>query len=386
MEERKMKTEKVKNDPLFHVSKNDNLPRWKAMLIRAGAVLVALVICGIMSVILIKENPFKIYGTMISGAFIDIWTLLKDIAVLLMFGLAVIPAFKMKFWNMGANGQVLIGCLCAIACMKFLAGKVPNVVLIILMVTTSIAASVIWAVIPAIFKAFFGTNETLFTLMMNYIAIGIVAYFSFSWSDGSGTIGLVNYIGSKNYMAGWFPNIGNKYVMIILIALLVDAFMFVYMKYTKHGFETALVGESVNTAKYVGINVKKVIIRTLILSGVICGIMGAMFAGSLEHTVNTSICGSKGFTAILVAWLANFDPLMMLFTTFFVVFLQTGAENVSTVFQLKSTDYSNIVVGIIFFCIIGCEFFIRYKIMPSQRLKDILGGKKTRSAEKKEEA
>ena len=113
-------------------------------------------------------------------------------------------------------------------------------------------------------------------------------------------------------------------------------------------------------------------VRTLILSGAICGVMGAIFAGSLEHTVNDSICGSKGFTAILVAWLANFDPLVMIITTFFVVFLNTGAANVSTVFQLKSTDYANIVIGIIFFCIIGCEFFIRYDIKPSQRLKDVL--------------
>ena len=381
-----MTTEKTKYEPLFHVTKKSSITRGKALLIRVAGVFAALVICGIMSVILIKENPFKIYGTLVTGAFIDVWTLAKDTAVLLMFGLAVIPAFKMKFWNMGANGQVLVGCFVAIACMKFLAGQVPNAVLMILMVITSIAAGIIWAVIPAIFKAFFNTNETLFTLMMNYIAIGIVAYFAFMWDkSGSGTIGIVNYIGSEHYKAGWFPDIGNKYVLIIAVALLVDAFMFVYMKYTKHGFETALVGESVNTAKYVGINVKKVIIRTLILSGAICGIMGAIFAGSLEHTVNDQICGSKGFTAILVAWLANFDPLIMIFTAFFVVFLNTGAANVSTVFQLKSTDYANIVIGIIFFCIIGCEFFIRYDIKPSQRLKDIIGKiKKKKTAEKED--
>ncbi|MBO4428851.1 MAG: ABC transporter permease [Clostridia bacterium] len=381
-----MTTEKAKYEPLFHITKRGSVTRGRALLVRAVGVFAALVICGIMSVILIKENPFKIYGTLVTGAFIDVWTLAKDTAVLLMFGLAVIPAFKMKFWNMGANGQVLVGCFVAIACMKFLAGKLPNAVIIILMIVTSIAAGIVWAVIPAIFKAFFGTNETLFTLMMNYIAIGIVAYFAFMWDkSGSGTIGIVNYIGSEHYKVGWFPDIGNKYVLIIAVALLVDAFMFVYMKYTKHGFETALVGESVNTAKYVGINVKKVIIRTLILSGAICGIMGAIFAGSLEHTVNDQICGSKGFTAILVAWLAHFDPIIMIFTAFLVVFLNTGAANVSTVFQLKSTDYANIVIGIIFFCIIGSEFFIRYDIKPSQRLKDIIGRFKKKKTDEKED-
>ena len=378
-----MKTEKTKNEPLFHVSKNEAMPTYKALLIRVGGVAAALIICGIMSVILIHENPFKIYGTLVEGAFIDLWTLFNDTSILLIFGLAVVPAFKMKFWNMGANGQVLIGCLVAIACMKFLTDKLPDAVIIVLMIVTSIMASVIWAVLPAFFKAFFNTNETLFTLMMNYVAIGVVAYFSFVWAPtGSGILGIINLMTGK----AWFPDIGNKYVLVIAVALILDIFLFIYMKYTKHGFEVALVGESENTARYVGINVKKVIIRTLILSGIICGIMGALFAGSIEHTVNTSICGSKGFTAILVAWLANFNPLIMLFTAFFVVFLNTGAQHVSMVFQLKSTDYSNIVVGIIFFCIIGCEFFIRYKILPSQRLLDKIARFKGNKKTKKEEA
>lgn len=385
-----MKNEKTKSEPLFHVSKNDATTRGKALLIRVIGVLVALVICGIMSVILIGENPFKIYATLVKGAFIDVWTLLKDTSVLLLFGLAVIPAFKMKFWNMGANGQVLVGCLAGIACMKFLTppeGNLPNWIVIMLMIVTGILASVIWAVIPAIFKALWGTNETLFTLMMNYIALGLVSYFAFAWDPrGSGNLGIVNLISH----AAWFPNLGNKYLLTIIVAVMIDLIMFVYLKFTKHGFEVALVGESVNTAKYVGINVKKVIIRTLIFSGIVCGVMGALFAGSLEHTVNTSICGSKGFTAILVAWLANFDPLVMLFTSFFVVFLNTGAENVSTVFQLKSTDYANIVIGIIFFCIIGCEFFIRYKILPSQKTADFMQKLKSRfkkvKSEEKEEA
>lgn len=363
-----VKTEQTKSEPLFHVAYNDSISKPKALLIRVIGVVIALVICGIMSVILVGENPFKIYGTLVTGAFVDVWTLLKDTAVLLLFGLAVIPPFKMKFWNMGANGQVIMACLVAIACMKFLTGVLPEPVIMILMIVLGILVSIIWAVIPAIFKAFFNTNETLFTLMMNYIALGIVAYFSFAWDPrGSGNLGIVNLMRHE----AWFPNIGNKYTLVIIVALLADLFMFIYMRFTKHGFETSLVGESVNTARYVGINVKKVIIRTLIVSGVICGILGVLFAGSLEHTVNESICGNKGFTAILVAWLANFDPLVMLFTTFFVVFLNTGAENVSTVFQMKSTDYANIVVGIIFFCIIGCEFFIRYKILPSQRLYDM---------------
>ncbi len=357
-------SEKVrKKEPLFHITKNDAIPFYKSLLIRVAAIVLALLFVGILSMFLIKENPFAIYKAMYDGAFIDIWTLLQNVALLLMFGLAVIPAFQMKFWNLGANGQVLVGCLAAIACMKFIPEYYPeisNELLILFMFGASIIASCIWSVIPAIFKAFFNTNETLFTLMMNYIALTLVDYAVFTWDkSGSGNIGIVNLLNGRK---GWIPDIdNNKYILSVIIALAATAFMFIYMKFTKHGFEVQLVGESVNTAKYVGINVKKVIIRTLLLGGLICGILGGLYAGSVSHTVNQQV-GGLGFTAILVAWLANFDPLFMMFTSFFVVFLDTGSKYVSTQFQLKSNDFASIVVGIIFFFIIGCEFFINYKI------------------------
>ncbi len=366
---------KVKNhEPLFHITKNDAMPMTKALGIRITAILSALVVVGILSMLLIKENPFLIYKAMFDGAFIDVWTLLQNTALLLMFGLAVIPAFQMKFWNLGANGQVLVGCLSAIACMKFLPEKFPdmsNGVLILIMGIVSIVASCVWSVVPAVFKAFFNTNETLFTLMMNYIALTMVDYFVFTWDKtGSGNLGIVNLLNGRK---GWIPDISNKYVLSIIVSLILTVFMFVYMKYTKHGFEVSLVGESVNTAKYVGINVKKVIIRTLLLGGVICGILGFLYAGSVSHTINKEV-GGLGFTAILVAWLANFDSVFMLFTSFFVIFLDTGSKYVSTQFQLNSNDYANIVVGIIFFFVIGCEFFIRYKIQ--------FNGKKAKTEER----
>ncbi len=354
-------------EPLFHITKNDAMPWHKSLLIRILAILVALIVIGILSMILIKENPFMIYNAMFSGAFIDVWTLFQNTALLLMFGLAVIPAFQMKFWNLGANGQVLVGCLASIACMKFLPEKYPsisNALLILIMLICSIIAACIWSVIPAIFKAFFNTNETLFTLMMNYIALTLVDYFVFTWDKtGSGNIGIVNLL---NGQKGWIPDIGNKYVLSIIFAVVLAVIMYIYMKFTKHGFEVQLVGESVNTAKYVGINVKKVVIRTLFFGGIICGILGFLYAGSVSHTINQEV-GGLGFTAILVAWLASFDPAIMLLTSFFVVFLDTGSKYVSTQFQLNSNDYANIVVGIIFFFVIGCEFFIRFKLQLNKK-------------------
>ncbi|MCQ2449425.1 MAG: ABC transporter permease [Clostridia bacterium] len=347
----------------MHVIKNDTMPVKKALLIRLLSILAALVFVGILSMLLIKQNPFLIYEAMFDGIMLDTWTLLQSVSLLLIFGLAVIPAFQMKFWNLGANGQVLVGCLAAIACMKFIPVSHPEIsngLLITIMVCASIAASCIWSVIPAIFKAFFNTNETLFTLMMNYIALALVEYFVFKWDKGGfGSIGIVNLL---NGQKGWFPAIAdNQYLISIITALVLTVFMYIYIRYTKHGFEVQLVGESYNTAKYVGINIKVTIIRTLLLGGVICGILGALYAGSVSHTINTAV-GGLGFTAILVAWLAGFNPFVMMFTSFFVVALDTGSKYVSTRFQLNSNDFASIVVGIIFFFVIGCEFFIRYQI------------------------
>ncbi|MBO4321420.1 MAG: ABC transporter permease [Clostridia bacterium] len=358
-----------KREPLFHLSKNPSMPLRKSLAIRGAAVLAAVILTGLLGVLLVRENPFKIYWEIIRGPFVDVWTLLQDTALMLCFALAVVPAFKMRFFNMGANGQVLVSCLAGIGVMKFLTPVLPNWLVIIIMFASCCVAGVVFAVIPAVFKAFFDTNETLFTLMMNYIAIELVNYMVFIWDkSGSGTLGIVNLISHD----GWLPNIGNKYVFPILVAVLMTVFMTVYMKYSKHGFESAIVGESVNTAKYCGINVKKVIIRTLALSGLLCGILGFVYAGAVSHTVNASV-GGKGFTAVLVAWLANFDAPAMVIVSLFVTFLTSGTQYASSSLHLGSTDFASITVGLFFFFVIGSEFFIRYRIGLTNRGRQIFG-------------
>ncbi|MBQ7642919.1 MAG: ABC transporter permease, partial [Clostridia bacterium] len=242
------------HEPLFHLVKNNAMPWWKGLIVRVVAVLAALVVCGILSVVLIGKDPFLVYATMIKGAFLEPFTLFQNVAMLLAFGLAVLPAFNMKFWNMGANGQVTMGCFVAIVIMRDCAGKMPSGVIMLLMIVGSLAASVIWAVLPAIFKARFNTNETLFTLMMNYIAVGIVNHTLFTWTDGRQvTIGMVNLITRE----GWFPDLfGNRYLLPIIVVAIMTAFMYIYLKYSKHGYELSVVGESENTARYVGINVR----------------------------------------------------------------------------------------------------------------------------------
>ncbi|MBR1860519.1 MAG: ABC transporter permease [Lachnospiraceae bacterium] len=356
------------HEPLVHISKRDGMTFKKALIIRIGAIAAALILCAIITMIFTGENPFGIYGAMAAGAFGSVrktWITFQNVSILLLIALALTPAFKMRFWNIGGEGQVLIGGLAAATCMLKLGDKVPNGILILIMFAASVLAGGIWSVIPAIFKAKWNTNETLSTLMMNYIATQLVAFFTVLWEvpKGSGKIGIIN----QDTNAGWLPNLfgsgfsGSKYLLTIIFAVIITAGMFIYLAFSKQGYEIAVVGESVNTARYVGINVEKVIIRTVFISGAICGLVGLLLVGGINHTLTTTIAGGQGFTAVMVSWLAKFNPFIMILASLLIVFLSRGAGEVATNFGLNQS-FSDILTGIILFFIIGCEFFISYKI------------------------
>lgn len=356
-------TIKQQREPFFHIAKRASLIWWKAWLIRIAAVAAALIVCALVTVLLTGENPLNVYATMIDGALGTArrtWSLFQNVAMLLCVSLAVTPAFKMHFWNIGAEGQVLVGGLATASCMILFGQSLPSAVLFPLMIVTSIAAGAIWALIPAFFRAKWNTNETLFTLMMNYIAIQLVSFFTYKWSvpKGSGQIGVIN----RETRAGWLPSIGDSdYLLNIIIVVALTLLLYVYLRYSKHGYELTVVGESENTARYIGINVKKVILRTMLLSGAICGIAGLLLVSGTDHTITRDTAAGRGFTAIMVSWMAKFNPLYMILTSFLIVFLQKGAIEISTIFGLNDS-FSDIITGIIIFFIIGSEFFINYQI------------------------
>lgn len=354
---------KKQSGPLFHISKRAALPWYRAWGIRALAIILALIVSALITGVTTGLDPLKIYATIFTGAFGTArksWITAQNVAILLCISLAVTPAFKMRFWNIGAEGQVLIGGLASAACMKCLAGVLPDGVLIAVMVVSSVAAGAIWAGIPAIFKAKWNTNETLFTLMMNYVATQLVAFFVIVWEvpKGAGQIGIIN----QSTEAGWLPVVaGNKYLLSVLVVAVLTVFIYVYLNYSKHGYEISVVGESERTARYVGIKVDRVIVRTMLLSGAVCGVAGLLLVGGINHTVSTTIADGRGFTAVMVSWLAKFDPIIMIFTSFLLVLLDRGAGEIATQFSLNQS-FADILTGIILFFIIGCEFFISYKI------------------------
>ena len=358
-------------EPLFHVTKRSDSPKWKTLLVYVAAIALGFLLCSIIFAAAFGLNPVKVYGGMFRGAFgtkRKIWIFIRDTMLLLGVGLALIPAFKMKFWNLGGNGQITVGALAAVACMFYLGGKLPDGVVSVMIILSSVLAGVIWAVIPAIFKAFFDTNESLFTLMLNYIAFAFVNLAISKWNpSGSQSLGEIT--------RGNLPVIGQSYMYLLIdiVIAAVAVLMFVYLKFSKHGYEISVVGESRNTARYVGINVKKVTIRTMVLSGAICGLMGGLIAGAWHHSVSAEIANNLGFTAIMTSWLAGFDPVVLIATSAFVIILNKGMSGVLSSSNITSNAIPDVVIGIIYFCIIGCSFFIRYRVRFNRSKK--AGGK-----------
>lgn len=357
---------KEHHEPLIRIAKRDTIPFYKALLIRIGAVVAALLVSTLLALWLIGASPMEFISTLIKGSFetpFKMWTLAKDAAILLGIALAITPAFRMRFWNIGAEGQVLVGGLAAIACVLFLGNLIPNALLLPCMLVCALIAGAIWGGLPAIFKAKWGTNETLFTLMMNYVATLLVSCCLAIWvKSGSGNL--------PEQALGHLPEIYNEFLLVILTILVLAIGMYIYLNYTKQGYEISVVGESENTARYIGIRTGKVVIRTMLISGAVCGLVGFLIVGAFDHSIHpvTTVNG-RGFTAIMVSWLAKFNPIAMIATALLVVFLQQGAMEIAKFFRI-SDAFPNMVVGIVLFFIIGCEFFIQYRLIfrkPAQK-------------------
>lgn len=360
-------------EPFVRIAKRDGLPIWKGWLIRLAALVLALVVCAVVIYAMVKLNPLKVYGAMWEGAFGSVkrsWVTLRDTMMMLCIGVGLAPAFKMRFWNIGAEGQILVGGIATSAVMIYFGSSMPTWALLLISIVVSCIAGAVWGFVPAVFKARFGTNETLFTLMMNYVAIQLTSYCVAKWENpfGSNTVGIIN----QTTKAGWFPSIfGQQYMLNVIIVMALTVFVYIYLRSSKHGYEIAVVGESERTARYIGIDVRRVIVRTMMVSGAICGLSGFIAVAGASHTISTSTAGGRGFTAIIVAWLAKFNTFVMILVAALLIFLEKGAIQIASQYNLN--DYaSQMITGIILFFILGSEFFINYRmIFRSKSVKEV---------------
>ena len=359
-------------EPLVRIARREAAPLGRKVAVRAVAILLALVVDALFIYFVTGLNPISVYGVMWGGTFstsVRFSWALRDLSTLLCIGIALAPAFKMRFWNIGAEGQVLVGGLVTALIMVCFGNSLPAPALLAAMAAGSIAAGALWGFVPAWFKARWNTNETLFTLMMNYVATSIVACATNLMRGQASSLGTLN----KATKAGWFPILfSQRYTINIILVLVLTFAMYAYLRYSKHGYEIAVVGESENTARYAGINVRRVIIRTMITSGAICGLCGFLLVAGRDQTISTSTAGGNGFTAIIVAWLAKFNTFYMALISFLLVFLERGASEIASAYSLN--EYAaDIITGIILFFILGSEFFINYRLIWRGHHKEVQG-------------
>lgn len=353
-----------KKEPFLRIVKKAEMTSRKIMLLRIFAVLLAITAGGIF-IFSIGYNPFTIYSTIISGAFrssMAIQATIKIMIPLVIASLGVTLAFKMKFWNIGAEGQIIMGAIFA-SYFALFHSNWNHWVLILVMFIAGIIGGGLWGLIPAYFKVKYDTNETLLTLMLNYIALHIITFLREGpWKDpdsqGYSKIARFNSNAALDKVfgvqMGW------------IIALILVVIVFIYCRYSKQGYEISVVGESKETARYAGMNVKKIILRTMFFSGAICGLGGMIQATGSDITLTTSVAGGVGFSAIIIAWLAQLNPIGILLVSFFFSVLEKGSSVVQSSFGL-SIDCAEVIKGIILFFILGCEFFVRYGFVSRKK-------------------
>jgi simple sugar transport system permease protein len=332
----------------------------QAWFIRGAGLLMALLV-GSLLIMALGHHPVAVYREMIKSAFgsrIGFNETVRITVPLLGSALAVGMAFKMRFWNIGAEGQILVGAMAATYFALFQFQALPRTVLLVTMGLAAAVAGGLWGLIPAFFRAKWGTNETLFTLMLNYVAFGMLLYLQAGpWRRAGSDFPIIDMFDR----AARLPRVGGIHIGWILV-LLLTVLVYIYMKHSKQGYQLTVVGQSENTARYAGMNVSRIIMRTMILSGAIAGFVGFLQVSGANNTLNESTAGGIGFTAITVAWLSQLNPLIMMLVAAFIAVLQRGSIRIQTIFAIPAT-IATVLIGIILFFMLACEFFINYRIV-----------------------
>ncbi|MEG0830602.1 MAG: ABC transporter permease [Anaerovoracaceae bacterium] len=345
---------------MIKIDKRSALPRKKELLIQTAAVALSLVFAGIVIGIM-GFNPIQVFLNIIEGSVGSQMriqqTIIKAIP-LVIASMGILVAFKMKFWNIGGEGQIMMGAFGATLVALNLPQTLPAPIMLLAMMIGSVICGGAWAFIPAFFKAKFGTNETIFTLMMNYIAIKFVTYLQFGpWKDpnSSGFPKIPPFPESAILPKLFGVHIG------WVIAILAIVFIYFFINHTKKGYEISVVGESLETARYAGMNIKTIIMTAMVISGGLCGLAGMVQASAIEKTLTYTISANYGFTAIITAWLGKLSaPIVAVVCIFFAMLLQGGSY--IQISMSVPAAVADMIQGVILFFVLGSEFFLQYKV------------------------
>lgn len=350
---------------MIRIVKRAKMSKGKSAGIRLLAVFLALMTSAIL-IMALSLNPLEVYAALIRGAFGSTYRISEVVIsaiALTITSLGIAVAFKMQFWNIGGEGQICMGAFFA----SFFAlnyPELPKPLLLTLMVLAGMLGGGLWALIPAYFKAKWKTNETIITLMMNYVALKWLMYLQYGpWKDPNalGFPKIANF--SDNAILPEVFGVHIGWIMAIVLVILVS----IFLNHSKKGYEIAVLGESENTALYAGINIPKTIISAIFISGALCGLTGMIQASGVNYTLSVEISGGVGYTAIITTWLAFLKPGFILIVSILFAALVQGGSFIQTAVGIPQA-VAELLQGLILFFVLGCEFFIRYQIVPEHSI------------------
>ena len=362
-----------RKEPLFRVVKRESSSPVRQALAYVAAVVIALLI-GAALLSSMDVDPLTFYQKMVTmgipgnkSPWRIVENFVKLFVPLLITSLALSLAFRMRFWNIGGEGQFIMGAICAAAAAHKLGPVLPQPLVVLVMALCGILGGGLYGLIVALLKVRYNTNETLLTLMLNYIALYLLQFLG---ETKAGWNFFLDPDSARPKFAGFpdnadmitFPLGPFNLNLSLIIAIVLCVLLFGYLKYTKHGYEIAVIGESENTARYAGMNVGWVIMRTMFLSGAIAGVVGFLLVSGANNTLYSGVAAGAGFTAITVAWLAQLNPFAMVGISALLAVLQKGADTLNTQMGIPAS-LSDVITGVLLFFMLGCEFFINYKLV-----------------------
>jgi len=332
------------------------------------AIVVALIAAGIFFQAY-GVSPIRAYGDIIKGAFgsrLGLTETVRRAIPLLLCGVGLTIAFRALFWNIGAEGQLLIGATAATGIALF--SGLPGPLLLPLMFLSGFAAGALWGAIPAALKAKLGINDVITTLMMNYIAIYIVEWLIHGPWKGPTMRGFAYT--DRFPAAAILPTVGITRIHwpTLVIGLVLAALMFVLVQRTRWGFEIRVVGENPHAARFSGISRFKITVLAMVVSGGLAGVAGVGEVAGIHHMLlgPTHVSMGYGYTAIIVAWLARRNPLAVIVTSLLFAVIMRGGDAIKVSLGLPF-QLVNVFNGLILFFLIGSEILMRYRIRLAPR-------------------
>lgn len=341
------------------VKKTEADVRQKVLINIAG--IVAALLAAALFLAVAGFNPLQVYISMVSGAFGSSYRISQTVinaVPLIILSLGIAIAFRMKFWNIGAEGQILMGGFLG-SYFAYNFTQLPKPLLLLLMLLAGTVGGALWALLPAWLKVRFHANESITTLMLNYVALKWIQYLAAGpWKDPAAS----GYPRMPRFEEqAILPNLFGVHIGWV-IALVLVVVVYLFLNYSKKGFEIAIIGESENTARYAGINIGRTALLAVCLSGALCGLTGIIQASAVNNELSSTLANGIGYTAIITTWLSGLSaPVIVLVCTLFAALTQ-GASYIQTAFGIPAAAAS-VLQALILFFVLGSDFFTKYKFV-----------------------